>query len=244
MLSHRKAVYSVGGVLLIGIAAFGAYFGPQIVKYLQLRPRLTESPLYPRGWDSSPRPLTETAVSAADRTTLTYYGYTIEVPWKGIAAERNPLDWEEIEFKDGHEIKFVDPSYFRHGTWNYEKMKAVLSMTPSQISPFCSHRVFAEDVDLLGGKGTMFEHYTAAPDIFSVQTTNYRGFEVSGLARGWEWVQLTLFDSSGGVFEFTISAARDSTKITQPEINLIIQSLAPSRSKSQENSNSPKVRGL
>ena len=87
---------------------------------------------------------------------------------------------------------------------------------------------FTRNFRLLNLKGGWFEHNGAAPDVFSFQTPGYRGFEVSGVSRGWEWVHLNLFDSSNRRFQLFVSVDPGyDTKLSQPEINLIIQSFRP-----------------
>ncbi|HMJ20264.1 MAG TPA: hypothetical protein VK513_00100 [Terriglobales bacterium] len=81
-------------------------------------------------------------------------------------------------------------------------------------------------------KGLWFEHGKAAADIFSFETDTYRGFEISGLSHDWPNVALDLFDKTGRHwFAITIDGdARSGVRLTQPEINRVIQSFrtAPS----------------
>jgi hypothetical protein len=222
-------------LLLIGVIA--AYFGPQVVRYLELLPRLRQTSI-PVGWNSTPRPLADTTASMGDGSTISYYGYKFEVPWKDIVEERNPAEWVETEFKDGQTVKFINPAYFREGPVNddsqsrYEQYKAMLGMTPSQLSPFCSRREFARALTLLDAKGFLFEHNPVAPDILSFETHDYRGFEFSELSQGRQSARLTFFDAADHSFHLTISITRSATtKLTQSEINRIVQSFGPSRSK-------------
>jgi hypothetical protein len=78
---------------------------------------------------------------------------------------------------------------------------------------------------LLEIKGLWFEHNPVAPDIWSFQTKDYRGFEVSGLERGWQNVTLNFFDSGDRWFVINVQGnALRGAKIIQPEINRVIQS--------------------
>jgi len=209
----------------------------------------------PRGWSSVPQPLAGTAVSTAEGTTLSYYGYSFDVPWRAIDKERNEGRAVELVFKTGQTIRFYNPEYsdrnpidsvafhvdqndfrlaFGPGVREskYEQFKAVVSATPSQLSPFCSHKAFARILVLLEIKGLWFEHSKAAKDIFSFETADYRGFENSGLSHDWQNVALDLFDKTDRHW-FAISIdgdARSAVPLTQPEINRVIQSFraAPS----------------
>lgn len=209
--------------------------------------RLNDAP--PRGWSSVPRPLTDTATSIAEGTTLSYYGYTFEVPWKEIDKERNEGSTVEVRFKTGQVIKFNNPVYFDsdpissfsshldQSTFRqafstglhqskYQQFEAVISATPSQLSPLLSHTDFARIRTLLEIKGLWFEHSAAASDIFSFETTDYRGFENSGLPHGWQNVVLHIFDKRDQHW-FTILIAcddRSGVKLKQAEVNRVIGS--------------------
>ena len=149
--------------------------------------RLNDAP--PRGWSSVPGPSPIPRPRIADGTTLSYYGYTFEVPWKEIDRERNEGSTVEVLFKTGQIVKFNNPSYF---DWNpinsfsgqvdqgsfrqafdagvhqskYEQFEAVISATPAKLSPLRSHTDFARSRTLLEIKGLWFEHSVAASDIF------------------------------------------------------------------------------
>lgn len=216
-------------------------------------PRSPDAP--PRGWNSVPLPLADTAASMAEGTTLSYYGYGFDVPWRAIDRERNEGRAMALVFKGGQTIRFYNPEYsdrspidsvasdidpndfriaFEPGVREskYEQFRSVMSATPSQLSPFCSHRRFARTLVLLEIKGLWFEHSQAVADIFSFETADYRGFEESGLSHDWQHVALQLFDKTDHHW-LAISIdgdARSGVRVTQPEINRIIQSfrIAPS----------------
>jgi hypothetical protein len=191
----------------------------------------------------------------AEGTTLSYYGYSFDVPWRAIDKERNQGRAVELVLKTGQTIRFYNPEYsdrnpidsvashvdqndFRLGFGpevresKYDQFKAVISATPSQLSPFCSHREFARTLVLLEIKGLWFEHSKAAKDIFSFETVDYRGFENSGLSDDWQNVTVDLFDKADRHwFAITIEGgAHSGVRLTQPEINRVIQSfrVAPS----------------
>ncbi len=217
--------------LLVVIAAV-AYFGPQVLHYLEIQPYLIRPAV--RGWASPLQPLAVSAVSTAPGTSLAYFGYKFEVPWKNITAVRNSVGSAAIDFKDGQTVKFANPGYFPNPHWdeethsNYEGYRSALAMTPAQLTPFSSHRKFAHSLYLLNFKGAWFEHNSAAPDIYSFETPSYRGLEVSGLSRGWQSVRLYLFDSHDREFEMIIAVdwSRGDAKLSQPEMNRIIQTFA------------------
>jgi hypothetical protein len=251
----RKHVFG-WSILAAVIFTLGVYFDSQTVRYCRLRPMLLRSPdAPPRGWSSVPQPLTDTVVSMAEGTTLSYYGYSFDVPWRAIDKERNEGRAVELFFKTGQTIRFYNPEYSdrnpidgvaSHVDRNdfrlafgpevrqskYKQFSAVISASPSQLSPFCSHREFARTLVLLEIKGLWFEHGKAAADIFSFETDTYRGFEISSLSHDWQNVALDLFDKTGRHwFAITIDGdARSGVRLTQPEINRVIRSFrtAPS----------------
>jgi hypothetical protein len=249
--------YPLGwGTLGAVILALGVYFVPQTITYFRLRPMLFRPPdTPPRGWSSIPKPLANTAMSTAEGTTLSYYGYRFEVPWKEIDEQRNNRSTVEVLFKTGQVVRFNNPEDF---DWNpinsfsgkvdqdsfreafgmgvhqskYEQFEAVISATPSELSPVRSHRDFARIRTLLEIKGLWFEHSTAASDIYSFETKDYRGFEDSGLSHNWQNVVLHLFDRKDRHW-FTIAIVGDAgsgVRLTQAEVNRVIQSFgeAPS----------------
>ena len=229
------------------------YFGPQTITYVRLRPailRPADSP--PRGWSSVPVPLHETTASTVEGSTISLYGHQFEAPWKEIEGEEQG---ERIRFKPGQIITFYNPELtavdpinaqivhitraefettFGAGPFQskYDQFNAILSARPSEWSPFRTHRNFARFQTLLEIKGLWFEHNVVAPEIFSFETTNYRGFELSGLSHDWQNVTLNLFDVRDRRFVMNIKGdSRSGVKITQPEINRIIQSFRPAQPK-------------
>ena len=230
------------GLMLIGGIAF--YFWPIVIDYCEMR-RVRQ----PLALWATPRPLTDTAVSSVPGTTLSCYGYRFEVPWQAVVRQVNEGRWTEAQFRGGQRVRFINPEYANGDTHlghpdaledaafgsnipgsKYEHFKAIISMSPTQLSPFRSRRSIARDRAYLVLKGLWFEHNPGRPDIFSIEAPHYRGFESSDLAYGRQEVGLTLFDAAEHEFGFSISVARDSTaKLTQAEINRVIQSLQPIR---------------
>jgi hypothetical protein len=107
----------------------------------------------------------------------------------------------------------------------YERLKAILSMTPSGLWPIRSHENFARDFERWERKGALLEH-SGATDIFNIETGPYKGFEISGISYNGR-VSIILFDAADREFQIEISLRHGSpTNLTQPEINRLIQSFA------------------
>jgi hypothetical protein len=139
-----------------------------------------------------------------------------------------------IEFSTGQETYFWDPAYSQSDSLpglsgsKYEHLNSVLSATPDRLSPFVTHRAFAMQLERLMEKGQMLEH-SGATKIFSVQTSRYRGFEVSGLSYNGR-VGIGLFDAADHQFLIEIQEMPGaSITTTQSDINRLIESFAPTR---------------
>lgn len=247
MLSRRHSAWAAGlCAVFLGVLGCGLYFGGQIKFCYEVR-RITGPPAL---W-ASPQPLDDTTVSPAPGTTLAYFGYRFEVPWVGIRKETNEGRWVRVFFKSGQEVSFFNPNYFQYDTllgdakWQpevfreafgahpagskYEHLKAALSMSPSRLSPFRSRRHFAQDRVYLETKALWLEH-SGLIDIFTVQTTAYKGFETSGISHD-GGAAVTLFDAADRQFHIAVSRASSSApKLTQAEINRVIQTFGPAPS--------------
>jgi hypothetical protein len=200
--------------------------------YLEYRPRVRHPELFlSRGLDAVPQPLTEINASTVEGTTLSYFGYHFEVPYKGIAHKQESVEDVQIRFDSGQAVRLLNPeaSYF-HNVFvgdegsKYEQFKAVMSATPAQLSPFQPRGEFERILALVDQKGRWFEHNVAAPDIFYFATSNLRGFETSGISRKWQDVGLTIFDAGDRMFVIRVSGDdRAGVKLFQAEINRIIR---------------------
>ena len=176
---HKGQFFAWCALALVGLAA-GIYFGPQTVEYWRLRPLLfglSDGPL--RGWSSVPRPLDDTSLSTAEGSILSYYGYRFEVPWKDIDWEHDDGPIAEVGFKTRQTVTFLNPIRYQENPIGgafasgiheskYEQYKAVISTTPSQWSPFRSHKKFAQVRTLLDIKGMWIENYGPTADIFII----------------------------------------------------------------------------
>ena len=236
-------------VILLPLAL---YFGPQIITYWQFRPALQRrEDSAPRGWSSVPQPLTDTRISTAPGTKLTYFGYSVEVPWKEVERERNEGRWADVRFKGGPTVKFINSESFDEDPINrsaslsgkddfdlafgeaireskYQQFKDMVSVKPADLSPLSGHREFARTKVLLEIKGLWFEHNVAAPEIFEIQARGYPGFEISGLARNWQSVGLHFFDQNANrsYAVFLNVDPHSGAKLDQAEVNRVIQSFA------------------
>lgn len=249
MLSRRHRAWAAGlCAVFLGVLGCGLYFGGQIKFCYEVR-RITGPPAL---W-ASPRPLDGTAVSTAPGTMLSYFGYKFEAPWVGIEKETNEGRWVKVLFSSGQQVFFANPDYwqddflllsakwepeaFRQGFGphptgsRYEHLKAALSMTPSRLSPFRSHRRFAQDRVYFATKGLWLGDNWAPIEIFAIQRPGYKGFETSGISHD-GGIAITLFDIDDREFHLTVSRANTSgARLTQRDINRVLQSFGPTERK-------------
>jgi hypothetical protein len=248
-IANRRTPIIVICVLVLVVLLPGVYFGPQIVMYFRIRSSLNDAKWRISILRSVPKPLNETAVSTAEGTTISYFGYRFEVPWTGIEREINEGRRARINFSGGQTIECTNPRYFQEDpiqrkravypsmfdrafgptvkASKYKQFREIMSWTPEQLQPFCSRQNFARSVVLLQFKADWFGWNTAVPDIYPVRTDHYQGFETSRSSKEGQRVTLVLFDETDRWFQVTVSTPRTDVQITQPEINRIIQTFRP-----------------
>jgi hypothetical protein len=227
--------------LLIAFSAV-VYWGPQVTTYVHWR-RMA----WARWWIETPRPTDTTEASTAPGTKLSYFGYQFEVPWSEVEKVSNDGHSVNVQFRTGQYITFSNPNYFQQDimsqaasegptkfqkTWivvindgsKYEHLSLALSMTPSKLRPFSSHEDFARDQLYLLTKGVLLEH-SGATKLLAIQTTGFKGFEIDGASYSGN-VEIILFDTADEEFQLEVSKGRLGGKLTQAELNRIIQSFA------------------
>jgi hypothetical protein len=227
----------VGTFCLILLGALVGYFLPQALEWSAALKRDRAN----IGLWAVPKTLDDATVATAPGTALSCFGHEFEVPWVGIEKETKDAHSVRIRFKSGQELLVIDsqaddlsdtekktdePLFHRAFGSNvagtkYEHLKDVLEMTPTRLSPFRMHKDFARDLYYLESK-ELSKLSTQQASVFSLDTRSFRGFEIR---LGRETI-LALFDDSDRELHFVISAP---AQLAQPEINRIIQTLAPTR---------------
>lgn len=160
-------------VALLAALLFAVRYGPQFALYFRIRRAMP-------GADSgghlsaTPQVLAKSDKDSAAGTSLSYFGCRFEVPWQHVALERNEGRWAEVQFKTGQSVKvlsssdfyvhgFIDGQFVDSNVWElassegipksrYEQLKALLSVTPVQLSPFQSRPKFVRTLVLLKQK--------------------------------------------------------------------------------------------
>lgn len=239
-------------VLGIPVATFLDLFGVQIGCSLDAKWMARKAPEI----NVVPQPLADTAISSDTGTTLSYFGYSFEVPWTGIPKERvvtkqetglrvvvltfpsgqviifwAPVTEEGIVSEIAGEFKSQHGPDARHGglldSSPYAQYAALLNVAPSQIAPFGPRNAAQRTYWLL-----FFKAFALPPGLetgaYSLQTSALHGFQIGNPARS-PRVLLRLFDIADHYsLEFSCAVDRDGpVKLTQPEINRIIQTVRP-----------------
>jgi hypothetical protein len=234
-------------VALLATLLFAVRYGSQFALYLRIRSAMpaTDSTGH---LSATPRVLLKLDKDYAKGTSLSYFGCRFEVPWQDVELERNEGRWAEVQFKTGQTIRvlnsnqfyvdgFIDAQFVDPNVWKmaliegfpksrYAQLTALLSATPTQLSPFQSRPKFARTLVLLKQKGIYFEHDPFKPEIFSFESPSLRGFEIIGISPGnnptnIEEATLSFFNSQDKLFVLRIRGSRSKT-LTQSEINRVI----------------------
>src|SRR5690348_3762339 len=246
----RRIPCALGRVaLLIAlIIGLGAELGPPLTIYFTVRWEAKKLP-----WISvAPQPLKDYSVSDASGTTLSYFGYSFEVPWNAPFNAKAGTENSSTSgivgggFTTGQGLVIIAPadqsglfSQITHdkslGMENvgmifggltklsaYDQYSALLSMTPSKV------RAFGPRADAIRAQMLLMFKGIALPSglqtgAFSFKFPNKRGFQI-GDPRKSKSVALEVLDLSGHYVEI-ICAANKGIQLTQPELNRILSTL-------------------
>ena len=235
---------------LAGIAVvfviYGDLFGPHTTFYIMAH--------YMAYRDSSvnivPKPLTDNTSSHSPGTTLSYYGETFEVPWRGIVVQKVVSKITAVEFASGQSLMIWAPMG-RRGILNdavddkqmgedwrlalgpgdlmrtaYDQKSAVLNVTTSDLKFLDPPRDSLRTFYLLLFKE--LGEIESSAGMYSFQTSAARGFQLGNPASAWR-TRLDFFDSAGNSLGEIVCwlGKNPSARGTQAEINRIIQTFHP-----------------
>lgn len=231
--------------LLIGL---GAELGPPLTISYIVRREAKELP-----WiNVAPQPLKDYSVSDAPGTTLSYFGYSFEVPWNAPFNAKAGTENSSTSgivgggFTTGQGLVIIAPadqsglfSQITHdkslGMENvgmifggltklsaYDQYSALLNMTPSKV------RAFGPRADAIRAQMLLMFKGIALPSglqtgAFSFKFPNKRGFQI-GDPRKSRRIDLEVLDLAGHYVEI-VCIARKDVQLTQPELNRILSSL-------------------
>ena len=201
------------------------------------------------------RPLSDYSVSDAPGPALSYLGYSFEVPWdtsfqaKGSQTGSSKGGIVQLKFDSGQSLLLIAPAnqngFFTEIVQDqsmhveslrpvlgdlvnrsaYDQYSALLNMSPSTIRAFGPRPEAIRGEILLSIKGIALPA-SLETGAFSFQLPDKRGFQI-GDPRKSRRIDLKVFDMNGHNLEIICGTARDTIKLTQPELNRILKTLHP-----------------
>jgi hypothetical protein len=238
---HRLRRLFLWAASLLAGSLIAWYFGPQAVQTYQIR-----KVILPPGLWATPKPLPLVSTQGRQEQEFSQYGYRFVLPFRGIASLTQGDHSTYINFETGEYIIVFDPDaqgdpLSRAASWEpktyadgfanrrppptrYLQVKVVLSMTPDQLTPLCSHAEFARQRIYLVSKGLWLEHMGQV-DILTFQSQEFKGFEITRLPYGQKEVLIMMFDNRDREIQLLILARPGTdSSVTQDQIEQIIQS--------------------
>ena len=244
--SARSAIILAAIVILVAI--YCAMFGLQTLVWISAKQWASSNP-----WLLEvPQPLPAASAQSfapPKGPQLKAFNYEFATPWSGKAKTTPTSMKVEFKFDSGQVVIFYDPEglpdalgdmkrsrpneYQRilnllgensFGT-NYDLYKAVYSASPAQVSPFMPLNDASRLNVLLLWKLSFGPD--AGPGIWSFEFGDRRGFQFGDPLSGLP-VALRVFDERDHQFRFLFTSVSGSNaKISQDEIDSIVQSLQP-----------------
>ena len=233
-MSRRGHILIAIGVGVVGIFAYLRFFGCQTALAVQVRYWGWEQPLL---W-TVPVELADQSISKSAGRKLSYLGYDFEVPWDDLddANTKRIRAWQVINFQSGITIVFMghEPAGLlerfrskgvvrgRYGD-DYATARHILDASPNKITPFTSRR---EAIDafwsLLFKQGFMMNGESA---VFLIRTPDFRGFQYGNPESDDREIRDELYSQQGSI-GFMFRSGK-SVRISQAEINRVIQTVEP-----------------
>lgn len=208
----------------------------------------------------TPQLLADYSVSDAPGRTLSYLGYSFEVPWTASFKTRGSVNGSikggmmELKFVSGQTLLLIAPSN-QNGLLSelvqdqsmhmedmrlvfgdlmyrsaYDQYSALLNTSPSTIRAFGPRWQAVRGEILLSIKAIAFPA-SLESGAFAFQFPDKRGFQI-GDPRKSRRIELKVFDLNGHNLEIICGTAGDGVNLTQPELNRILKTLHPACSAS------------
>lgn len=247
----RRIPCAFGRVALLValLTVSGALLGPPLTIFFLCRSWARKMPRL----DVVSQPLMDYSVSDAPGTTLSYFGYSFEVPWNAtFRTKDSPKNSATngmvlIKFSSGQDLVLSVPTdqsgllseiaqdqslhieNFELAFSNlikrsaYDQFSALLNTTPSTVRAFGPRPEASRGLMLLMIKGIALPS-SLDTGAFSFRFPNKRGFQI-GDPRKSRQVELEVFDLDRHHVEIICSARQDGIRLTQPELNRILKSL-------------------
>ncbi len=204
----------------------------------------------------TPQPLTDYSVSDAPGRTLSYLGYSLEVPWtasfKAKGSENGSIKgggMMELKFDSGQILLLIAPSdqsgllseLVQDQSMHMENLGLIFGNLMYR-SPYDQYsallntspstiRAFGPRREAIRGATLLMIKAIALPaslesGAFAFQFPDKRGFQM-GDPRKSRRIDLKVFDLDGHDLEIHCGTVRDGENLTQPELNRILKTLHP-----------------
>lgn len=199
-----------------------------------------------------PKPLADTTRSQSSGEKIAKFGYSFEVPWHKSEPDvvRGPV--AVYIFSNGEHVAFMDlarselaggqdrmtnrafitaigPYFDAHS--QYELLSSELNVTPNDISLFFWTRRSRRNALLLNFKNTFFK-WDKISAIYSVDLSGTPGFQIGDPLHD-PTVELRWFDTSEDELQIFFTS-KVQTRISQQDINCVIQSLRVTQTADRE----------
>lgn len=247
-MSRRRRILISVGVAVVILGTYVCLFGVQTEFALLWRyksrslPQITKTPV----------PLRDLSVSSISHADASFCGYEFELPWEGVDEKKSRTITDTVHiqltvFHSGNAfwVSCLPPKDVMNGFMKSTKVdagaleqiygeeatrsdysfhQAIFSVTPSELMPFMPRREAARDGTLLLLKAIIVPD--VATGLFSVQAGDFRGFQFGDPDKVPPRIRDDLFADDGGIeIMFFINTKGSVPKISQPEINRVLQSL-------------------
>lgn len=229
--------------IVLAFLAYGELFGWQTDYFVMAHYTASRLPFV----NVAPQPLADRTCSQAPGATLSYYGNSFDVPWKGITEEKRVGKVTVVKFASGQVLMVWTPTGKRGFLEDvaedkdtgspamralfaedikdtpYEQESALLNITSAQVKFFNPPRMSERGAFLLFFKG-MSQDAELKTGAFEFQTPTVRGFQIGNPVNA-RRTRLDFFDSTGDSLGEIICffGKGISARGTQAELNRIIQ---------------------
>jgi hypothetical protein len=247
----RRFLCAFGRVaaLLALLAVLLRLLGPPITVFFTVRWEARKIPAV----KVTPHPLTDYSVSDAPGTTLSYFGYSFEVPWnanfKTQGSPKNSVESGivQLKFESGQVLVLMAPANqsgllselgqdqsLHMESWRsvlgdltnrsaYDQYAALLNTSPSTIRAFGPRAEAARGLTLLTIKAIALPG-SLETGAFSFELPDKRGFQIGDPRRS-RRIWLEVLDLQGHHVEIICATAKDNIRFTQSELNRILKTL-------------------
>src|SRR6266849_3793389 len=232
------------GILIAFLAVLSDLLGPPIGIFIATRMEARKVPAVKIATEA----LSDYSVSDAPGTTLSYFGYEFEVPWKASFKEKTAgKNLVQLKFQSGQDVLFIVPANqggllteivqdqsLKMGDLKlvfgdltnrsaYDQYGVLLNTTPQSIRAFGPRADAVRGVTLLTIKAI-----AVGPGLetgaFSFAFPGKRGFLIGDPQKS-NRVNLEVFDSAGHHIEILCGTTNGKGRYSQSELNRILTSL-------------------